>query len=173
METMTATPTQTELRIRWMIRADFGEVLDIERLCFEFPWSKKDFVRRLRYKNCIGMVAEVGEKKDRQIIGYMIYELYKGRIELMNLAVESTTWKKGVGRALIERLIAKLTPNRRRAITAMVREHNTDAHEFFKAIGFKARGVIQHYYPQEDTSEDGYLFRYRYEEREGKEAGRD
>ena len=172
METMTATPTRTELRFAWLEKPwQFDEVAEIEQLCFQFPWSKQDFIRTLKQKEFVGMVVEVGEKKSVEIIGYMVYELYKGRIELMNLAVHPSVWRRGVGRAMIEKLKAKLTPNRRRAITAIVREHNTDAHEFFKAVGFKARGVIQHYYPQEDTSEDGYLFRYRYEER--KKVGRD
>ena len=33
------------LHIRWMIRRDMPEVLDIERCSFEFPWTEDDFVR--------------------------------------------------------------------------------------------------------------------------------
>ena len=32
---------------------------------FEFPWSEEDFIRCLRQRNCIGMVAE----HDEQVVG--------------------------------------------------------------------------------------------------------
>ena len=46
------------VHIRWMIRRDMPEVLSIENESFEFPWSEEDFIRCLRQRNCIGMVAE-------------------------------------------------------------------------------------------------------------------
>ena len=56
-----------------MIRRDMPEVIPIETASFEFPWSEDDFVRCLRQRNCIGMVAEM----DDQVVGFMIYELHK------------------------------------------------------------------------------------------------
>ncbi len=61
--------------VRWMIRRDMSDVLAIESESFEFPWSEEEFVRCLRQRNCIGMVAEL----DDRIVGYMIYELHKNR----------------------------------------------------------------------------------------------
>ena len=60
------------VHIRWMIRRDMPEVLDIERDSFEFPWSEEDFMRCLRQRNCIGMVAERG---DRVIVEMMDGEM--------------------------------------------------------------------------------------------------
>ncbi|MEM1305855.1 MAG: ribosomal-protein-alanine N-acetyltransferase RimI, partial [Planctomycetota bacterium] len=50
------------VHIRWMIRRDMQEVLGIEQESFEFPWLEEDFIRCLRQRNCIGMVAEQGER---------------------------------------------------------------------------------------------------------------
>ena len=47
--------------IRWMIRRDMPDVLGIESNCFEFSWTEDDFIRCLRQRNCIGMVAEMAE----------------------------------------------------------------------------------------------------------------
>ncbi len=49
---------EVRVHIRWMIRRDMPEVLAIEATSFEFPWLDDDFVRTLRRRNCIGMVAE-------------------------------------------------------------------------------------------------------------------
>ena len=39
---------QLKVHIRWMIRRDMPEVLDVENDGFEFPWSEDDFIRCLR-----------------------------------------------------------------------------------------------------------------------------
>ena len=77
-------PTTTCVHIRWMIRRDMPSVLDIESRCFEFAWSEDDFIRCLRQRNCIGMVAE----EDNQVVGFMIYELHKNRLHILNFAVD-------------------------------------------------------------------------------------
>src|SRR5262245_38588077 len=74
---------QLRVHIRWMIRRDMPEVLTTEQQSFEFAWSEEDFLRCLRQRNCIGMVAEQGEK----VIGFMIYELHKSKLHIMNFAV--------------------------------------------------------------------------------------
>ncbi len=56
-----------------MIRRDMPEVMRTERASFEYSWTEDDFLRCLRQRNCIGMVAEHGDS----IIGFMIYELHK------------------------------------------------------------------------------------------------
>ena len=53
---------QLRVHIRWMIRRDMAEVLEIERGAFEFPWFEEEFIRCLRQRNCIGMVAEHAER---------------------------------------------------------------------------------------------------------------
>ena len=74
---------EVRVHIRWMIRRDMPEVLAIEGESFEFPWLEEDFIRCLRQRNCIGMVAE---HEDR-VVGFMIYELHKTRIHVLNFAV--------------------------------------------------------------------------------------
>ena len=60
------TDFEANVHIRWMIRRDMSEVLEIEKSSFEFPWSEEDFIRCLRQRNCIGMVAEFD---DRVVVG--------------------------------------------------------------------------------------------------------
>jgi len=60
-------------QIRWLIRRDMPEVLEIERANFEYTWTEEDFLCCLRQRNCIGMVAEIAHN----IEGFMIYELHE------------------------------------------------------------------------------------------------
>ncbi len=145
---------QLRVHIRWMIRRDMAEVLEVERESFEFPWFEGDFIRCLRQRNCIGMVAEHGER----VIGFMIYELHKTRLHILNFAVAKSVRHRGVGRQMASKLISKLSSQRRTQVTLEVRETNLAAQMFFKELGFRATSVLRSYY--EDSPEDAYVMQY-------------
>lgn len=145
--------------IRWMIRRDMPEVLDIESRSFEFPWSEHDFIRRLRKTNCIGQVAEIGPKDHEIVAGFMIYELHRTRLHLLSLAVHPAYRRRGVGTALTNKLIGKLSFQRRRRILLEVRETNLPAQQFFRRQEFRAISIMQNFY--DDTPEDAYLMQYQ------------
>jgi ribosomal-protein-alanine N-acetyltransferase len=144
------------VHIRWMIRRDMPEVLAIESRSFEFPWSEEDFVRCLRQRNCIGMVAEHHER----VVGFMIYELHRNRLHVLNFAVHPDCRRRRVGEQMVKKLVSKLSPQRRNKIMLEVRETNLPAQLFFRALGFKAVSLLKDFY--EDTTEDAYLMQYRY-----------
>jgi ribosomal-protein-alanine N-acetyltransferase len=146
---------QVRVHIRWMIRRDMPEVLQTEQESFEFAWTEEDFLRCLRQRNCIGMVAEQGEK----VVGFMIYELHKAKLHILNFAVHPTCRRHGVGAQMVAKLISKLSSHRRTRITLEVRETNLPAQLFFRHEGFKALKVLRAFY--EDSGEDAYLLQYR------------
>ena len=145
-----------KIHIRWMIRRDMPEVLGIESESFEFPWCENDFLRCLRQRNCIGMVAE---HEDR-VVGFMIYELHKSRLHILNFAVHARYRRLGVGSHMVTKLVGKLTTQRRNRILLEVRETNLAAQLFFRNTGFRAVSVLREFY--EDTPEDAYLMQFRY-----------
>jgi ribosomal-protein-alanine N-acetyltransferase len=147
---------QVPVHIRWMIRRDMPEVLAIEGQSFEFPWSEEDFVRCLRQRNCIGMVAEHHE----QVVGFMIYELHRNRLHILNFAVHRELQRRRVGEQMLRKLVSKLSPQRRNKIMLEVRETNLSAQLFFREMGFRAISLLKDFY--EDTTEDAYLMQYRY-----------
>jgi ribosomal-protein-alanine N-acetyltransferase len=151
---------QLRVHIRWMIRRDMPEVLDIERDSFEFPWYEEDFIRCLRQRNCIGMVAEHGER----VVGFMIYELHKTRLHILNFAVAGDMRRRGVGMQMAEKLVSKLSSQRRTKITLEVRETNLAAQIFFRQNGFRAVSVLRDFY--DDSPEDAYLMQYAYDPEE-------
>ena len=97
MSTFPTSPAQTRVHIRWMIRRDMPEVLAIEHASFEYPWCEEEFLRVLRQRNCIGMVAEHGER----IVGFMIYELHRNKIHVLDFATHPEYRRRGVGRQML------------------------------------------------------------------------
>lgn len=146
---------QLDVQIRWLIRRDMPEVLRIEQSSFEFPWTDEDFLCCLRQRNCIGMVAE----HNHQIVGFMIYELHKSRLHILNFAVAPEMRRQGIGLQMVLRLVDKLSQQRRNEILLEVRERNLEGQLFFRNQGFRAISVLRSHY--DDTDEDAYIMQFR------------
>lgn len=159
-----------KVHIRWMIRRDMPSVLGIEQQCFEAPWREEEFIRCLRQRNCIGMVVEDQSKppfvdelgdvptKAYPIVGFIIYELLKHKLHILNLAVHVAARRQQVGSRIMEKMRGKLSSQRRTRLVVEVRETNTKAQVFFAKTGFRCTQVLHDFY--DDSDEDAYLFEY-------------
>ncbi len=164
MSTNKTEKEQVRVHIRWMIRRDMPEVLQTEQQSFEYAWTEEDFLRCLRQRNCIGMVAEQGEK----VVGFMIYELHKAKLHILNFAVNPAWRRSGVGGQMVAKLVSKLSSHRRTRITLEVRETNLPAQLFFSKQGFRAVRVLRGYY--EDSGEDAFVMQYQFADDVGDDA---
>jgi ribosomal-protein-alanine N-acetyltransferase len=102
------------------------------------------------------MVAE----HDDRVVGFMIYELHKNKLHVLNFAVAKELRRRGVGTQMLNKLVGKLSNQRRTRILLEVRETNLAAQLFFKGASFRAVSVLRDFY--DDTTEDAYLMQFRY-----------
>lgn len=142
------------VQLRWMIRRDLPEVVQLEQQSAECCWVEEDFLRCLQQRNCAAVVAVHDEK----VVGVLVYESHKARLHLLNLVVHQQWRRLGVGERLIADLVTKLSYRRDR-ILLEVRETNLGAQLFFQKNGFRATGVTRRYFP--DTYEAAFLLEYR------------
>ena len=153
--------------IRWMIRRDMDQVLAIEEEVFlnewACPWTKEEFIRCSRQRNCIGMVAEgIGEFEDK-VLGYMMYELERNGLYIINLAVAAAVQRRKIGSQLIAKLRSKLSAERRCKIELNVCEANLAAQQFLSHEGFIASGIDYDFYGDYGNSRHAAIkFRYRF-----------
>lgn len=141
-------------KIRWMIRRDVPEVLNIEMRSFDFPWAEKDFINCLRQRTCIGAVYE----RNDQILAFMVYKLSKGKLTLLNFAVHPEFRRQGIGTQMIEKLRMKLSLQRRQMIDLHVSDDNLTMQLFLRKVGFKAKRIEPHHY--KEHQKDAYYFNY-------------
>lgn len=148
------------VHIRWMIRQHMCEVFQVERQSFEYVWTEDDFLRCLRQRNCIGMVAEMVDASYSfgPVVGFMIYELHKTKVHVLNIAVHPKFRRLGIGKQMVAKLIGKLSSHRRTHLTLAVREANLSAQLFFRSMEFRAVKLLPGYY--EDSGEDAFLMEY-------------
>ena len=139
--------------IRWQIRKDLPQVLEIEKHSFEYPWSEETMTEYLRDRNCIGVVFEVG----KEILGYIIYRLEEKSILILKLAVRHDHRMSGIGKALIHKVINKLSINKRQEILVDIREGNLNAQLFFQHLNFMAVAIIDNCFEDVDVAKDEYI----------------
>lgn len=156
MNTVTERKPPVRVHVTWMIRQDASAVLNIEEESFEFPWLEEDFTRCLRQRNCAGMVA----KHEDRVVGFVIYELHKSHLEILDFAVAADCRRQSIGSQMVNKLIDTLLRRYRTRILIEVRETNLPAQLFFRENSFRAVSVLQDYY--EETSEDAYLMQYNF-----------
>ena len=65
-----------------------------------------------------------------------------------------------MGQQMINKLVGKLSQQRRNRIVLEIRETNLAAQLFFRNSDFMAVSVLRDYY--DDTTEDAYVMQYRY-----------
>ena len=145
---MAKTPKTGLCDVRGMIRADIPEVLEIERTAFDDGlwggWGESTVVEHLQTRNCIAMVATVGQV----IVGHMFYELHKHHLKLLRLTVDPDCQRRGYGRELMNRLQSKLSTSvaGRHLLLVDVPETNLVAHLFLKACGLRATEVLRNHW---------------------------
>lgn len=145
----------TGISIRWALRRDIDAIVRIEDLSFEFAWTKDEFLEALRERNTICLVCEMFDR----ICGFVVYRCEPDGLHMLNLAVMPSSRRQGLATAMIQKLIGKLCPQRRRIIQTEVRESNLAAQLLLRANGFRCIQTVKGMY--DISGEDGYVFEYR------------
>lgn len=148
--------SESPVSIHYLIRRLIPDVMTIETLCFEQPWTEAEFDRCLSHRGIMGRAAFV----DDLLVGYVVFELYDDRYDILNLAVDPDYRRQGIGEALISERIAHLSDEHRNNITAQISETNVDAQLFFSRLGFIASWITYNAY--ESSDESGIEFIYRF-----------
>lgn len=140
------TAKKVQVHLRWMIGRDMPEVLEIEAASFESPWDEDEFRKTQRRKNVIGMTALHGER----VVGFLIYELQREALHLINLAVHPRWRRRGIGEQMVDKLKAKTGSHRRDKITLGIGEKNLGGQLFFRQQEFLATEVQRGIFDGED-----------------------
>lgn len=124
-------------------------IAEIEKLCFSDPWSVRSIAYELESPWSRWLVALEGE----QVAGYVGSQLVPPEADVMNLAVHPNWRGQGIGRALMEAMLAQLRSEGIEELALEVRESNNVAISLYTALGFTLAGKRQRYYvnPTEDA----------------------
>lgn len=93
----------------------------------------------------------------QQPIGFALLSVLPPEVELLDLRIAPRRRGRGLGRLLLEHLLADLA--RRGAVSwwLEVRESNCPALRLYQGLGFYQVGIREHYYPTADGTEHAIL----------------
>jgi ribosomal-protein-alanine N-acetyltransferase len=131
-----------------MTTADMDEVMAIERTSYRFPWSSGFFLQELQVACARSVLAEF----DGRIVGYVLYWILPGALDVHNIAVHVDFRRRGIGRVLLDRVIDAARRQSVARVTLEVRRSNLTAQKLYESVGFITSGVRKGYYS--DDGED-------------------
>ena len=134
-----------------MTTADIEKVIAIERASFQFPWSTRFFLDELQVDCARSILAEVEER----IVGYVLFWFLPEEVDIHNIAVHPDFRRHGIGRLLLEQVVATARRQDRVRVTLDVRFSNVPAQNLYRSFGFVIRGVRKGYYS--DNGEDALV----------------
>ena len=132
---------------------DLNDIERIERESYPTPWSRSMFAGELAKPSSLSLGAF--DRETGALVGYLVISRYVDAWHVMNVAVTTAYRRRGIARALLERLFEVTSSDERRGYTLEVRVSNEGAIKLYEALGFVARGVRRGYYT--DNREDALI----------------
>ena len=135
--------------IRRMEPGDLEQVAELEKLCFSEPWSYGILEAGIHSPYDVYYVYE----RDGEVWGYCNLRLLAGEGEIQRIAVLPLRRRLGLGRELMEAMLACSREYQAEAVSLEVRAGNEGARRLYEACGFAAEAVRKDYYrfPKEDA----------------------
>lgn len=145
-----------------MTVGDLPEILVIERASFPTPWTEANFRHEIEDNPlAFNLVAKIGGR----VVGFACAYVVADEVMINDLAVEERSRRRGVGSALLRRLLDGARSRDCRRATLEVRLGNGPARALYESFGFTVSGVRRGYYA--DTGEDALLLSFDLGERRG------
>lgn len=135
-------------QFRPMTIADLDEVMLIERTSFHFPWSVGFFRQELQVACARSILVEM----DGKIIGYVLFWVLPGAIDVHNIAVHVDYRRRGIAGLLLRKVVTEARHHSIVRVLLEVRKSNTPAQKLYEKTGFLTTGIRKGYYS--DNGED-------------------
>lgn len=132
-----------------MLQCHVPQIAELEKLCFNDPWSENSIASELDNRLSCWLVAIAADK----VVGYVGSQTVLGETDMMNIAIHPDYRKQGIATELISALIETLNERGSHSLMLEVRASNEPAKSLYLKMGFDVVGVRKNYYrnPREDA----------------------
>ncbi len=140
-----------------MVVGDVDEVFALEASVYPHPWSRGNFIDSLSS----GYNSWTLRDKGGTLIGYFLLMPVVDEAHLLNVAVAESRQGQGLGRYLIDKVMACARGLSMDSILLEVRPSNLRALKVYKRYGFTEIGRRKAYYPAHNGQrEDAIVMRF-------------
>jgi ribosomal-protein-alanine acetyltransferase len=136
-----------EVTLRQMAAMDLLDVAALERMAGDVHWSLAQFAAEFEKKLARYFVA-LGPNKT--LVGYVGGWIIAPELQIANIVIDPEFRCRGIGRRLLEMLIAQAKQEGCDRSTLEVRRGNSHAQALYRAVGFVETGIRPQVYTQPD-----------------------
>ncbi len=131
---------------------DIPSVLEIENVSFQNPWQASTFLGEIVNRG-ISYPYVIMHRIFERIIGYIIYWKIQEEVQISNFAIHPDFRGKGIGEAVMRRVIKTIQRDGGVYVFLEVRPSNLAARSLYKKLEFEILGARKGYYhtPVEDA----------------------
>jgi len=151
---------------RPMEEGDLEAVVALERALFSDPWPRDLFRRDLRESDTSRTLVATDEEG---LLAYGVAWFVDEELHIANMAVRKNRWGRGVGGALLDRMLADAAERGCRLATLEVRVGNGRAIDLYRDRGFREVAIRKGYYV--DNGEDALVMIREVDARPGVSGG--
>lgn len=142
--------------IRPLSQGDIVAVAALERAAYEFPWSAGIF------RDCLlAGYTSVALVRHGDVLGYAVMSVAAGEAHLLNICLSPLLRRQGIGRYLLEYMMAQAGEAGAEKIFLEVRPSNLRALKVYRKAGFELIGVRRGYYRAARGKEDAVVLMRR------------
>ena len=149
---MSAILKEPALNFRPMREADLPDIMEIERQCYQHPWSATIFSDCMHAGYSCWVCGRGGI-----IEGYGVISVAAGESHLLNLCIRNDSRRQGIGRKLLRHLISIARRHDAEVVFLEVRPSNESARQLYASEGFNELGTRRDYYPRGGGREDALI----------------
>ena len=137
------------IRIERMNAAHVPQIAELEKICFNDPWSERSIASELSSRISLWLVALDGDR----VVGYVGSQSVLGEADMMNIAVHPDYRRQGIAEKLVLSLVDAQKEKGNYCLTLEVRASNEPAKALYGKLGFTQVGLRKNYYrkPKEDA----------------------
>jgi [ribosomal protein S18]-alanine N-acetyltransferase len=146
------------IKIRDASNRDLPQIIEIERLSFDSPWTRDSFLREFSLPFSRTTVAITSNGTVEAIAGYMCRWLVADECHILNVAVHPKARRGGIGERLMVEAIAEAKREMARLVTLEVRRSNLPARSLYRKLHFEERRLRKNYY---GSGEDAIVMELR------------
>ena len=149
---MSALVHELEFAMRPMREEDIPAVMQVEIAAYPYPWTEGIFHDCLRVGYCCWVL-----QTQQEIIGYGVMSVAADECHILNLCVHPQAQRRGLGRRILQRLLAIGRSRNADTTFLEVRASNRSALALYTGEGFCEVGMRRGYYPSEEGREDAVI----------------
>ena len=143
--------------IRPMQAEDIKALAELEKECFESPWSENSLSAELEKTEARFFVL----RQDGEICGYIGADNILGQVFITNIAVKAQHRRRGFGERLLRQLILQSRFENAQLVTLEVRVSNSSAIALYEKCGFKNVGERRDFYS--NPRENAYIYTFYFD----------